>query len=85
MPSSVRDPVSACQAGYSRTEFRLSTLPQVSDSVTHTLSSQGAFWLAVLSLALFAVLVVFPAVWSRKPARRKAALDVLDRLIRWRL
>jgi hypothetical protein len=45
----------------------------------------SAFWLAVLCLILFAALVVFPAVWSSKPSRRKAALDVLDRIIRWRL
>ncbi|MEV4159021.1 hypothetical protein [Nonomuraea dietziae] len=28
--------------------------------------------------------VVFPAVWSRKSARRKAAADVIDRLLRRR-
>jgi hypothetical protein len=28
--------------------------------------------------------VIFPAVWSRKKARRTAALDVLDRILRWR-
>lgn len=28
--------------------------------------------------------VVFPAVWSRKSTRRKAAADVIDRLLRRR-
>ena len=42
----------------------------------------------LIGLAVFLVLVVglvvFPAVWSSKPARRKAALAVLDRLLRWK-
>lgn len=85
MVSSVRDPLSACQAGCTRTEFKLNALPQVSSALGHVLGSQSAFWLAALCLILFAALVVFPAVWSSKPSRRKAALDVLDRIIRWRL
>jgi len=28
--------------------------------------------------------VIFPAVWSSKRARRAAALNVLDRILRWR-
>lgn len=36
--------------------------------------------LGALALILF-VAVVGPAVWSRKPARRAAALAVLDRLL----
>jgi hypothetical protein len=43
---------------------------------------------ALLILGLVAVLmiggVILPAVWSRKKPRRTAALDVLDRLLRWR-
>jgi hypothetical protein len=31
---------------------------------------------------LFVVFVVLPAIWSRKPARRRAALAVLDRICR---
>jgi hypothetical protein len=38
---------------------------------------------AVLLIALVAG-VVLPAVWSVKPARCKAALAVLDRLLRWK-
>ena len=79
MPSSVRDSASVYQAGCSCAEFKLNALPQVSDAVSHILSSQDAFWLAALLLILFAVLVVFTAVWSRKPARRRAAPAVLDR------
>jgi hypothetical protein len=39
--------------------------------------------LVLLALALVAV-VVLTAVWSGDKERRKAALDVLDRLLRWR-
>jgi hypothetical protein len=84
MASSVRDPASSCQAGYPCTDFKLGALPQIGSTVSHALSSQGVFWLAALCLILFAVLVVCPAVWSSKPSRRRAALAVLDRLIRWR-
>ncbi|KOV90519.1 MULTISPECIES: hypothetical protein [unclassified Streptomyces] len=42
---------------------------------------------ALVFLAVYAG-VVLPAVWSRRPARRTAALRVLDRLLgalrRWR-
>ncbi|MFD7130218.1 hypothetical protein [Streptomyces sp. NPDC059894] len=44
-------------------------------------------FLAVAFLAVYAG-VVLPAVWSRKPARRQAALKVLTQLLgalrRWR-
>jgi uncharacterized membrane protein YqiK len=49
------------------------------------MTSQGMFVIVIVVLVLLAVLVIFPAVWSSKPARRKAALAVLDRLLRWRL
>lgn len=43
---------------------------------------------ALLMLGLFGVLViacvVVPAVWSSDTARRRAALAVLERLLRWR-
>jgi len=84
MARSVRDPVGACQAGCSRAEFKLSALPQASGTFSHVLSGQDVFVIALLALVLVAGLVVFPAVWSRKPARRRAALAVLDRIIRWR-
>lgn len=37
----------------------------------------GAMFLLIIG-------VVFPAVWSRKSARRKAAVEVIDRLLRRR-
>jgi FtsZ-interacting cell division protein ZipA len=42
--------------------------------------------LVILILVIVLVIggVIFPAVWSSKKTRRTAALDVLDRLLRWR-
>jgi hypothetical protein len=83
MISSVRDPVSACQAGCPRTEFKLSALPQVSGTLSHLTAAQGSLWLAALVLALVAA-VVLAAVWSGNNDRRKAARDVLALFFRWR-
>jgi hypothetical protein len=85
MVSSLRECICMCQAGCTRTEFRLSALPQAGGTVSHVLTGQDVFVIVLLVLALVAGLVVLPAVWSSKPSRRKAALAVLDRLIRWRL
>lgn len=84
MGSSVRERIGACQAGSIRTEFRLSALPQSSSALSHTLSGQDVFVIVLLALILVAA-VVLTAVWSGDKERRKAALDVLDRIMRWRL
>jgi hypothetical protein len=81
MPSSVRDPVSACQAGCAQTDSRLSVLPQVS-SISHDLSSQDVTMIVVVVLVL-ATAIVLTALWG-KPARRRDALALLDRIIPWR-
>lgn len=40
---------------------------------------------AILIIVVVLVVgVVLPAVWSDKPTRRKAALAVLDRFLRWK-
>ena len=85
MPSSLGDPVCVCQAGGLRSEFRMNALVQASGPLSHLAAGPSLLWLAALCVILFATLVVCPAVWSSKPSRRKAALAVLDRLIRWRL
>lgn len=81
MPSSVRGPVSACQAGCARTDSRLSALLQVS-GISHALSSQDVTMIVVVGLALVTA-VVLTALWG-KPARRRDALALLDRIIPWR-
>jgi hypothetical protein len=62
----------------------MNALSQVSASIGHALSGQDVVLIVAFCLILFAALVVFPAVWSSKPSRRRAALAVLDRIIRWR-
>jgi hypothetical protein len=59
------------------------TMPQVrGDAVGSIGSSAATFYLFILALLLIG-LVVAPAVWSRRPARRKAATGVLDLLLRF--
>ena len=83
MASSVRECIPACQAGYPRRGFKLSALPQASGVLSHNLSGQDMFVILLLVLALVAA-VALTAVWSGDKDRRQAALDVLDRIIRWR-
>jgi hypothetical protein len=86
MAVSVREHAWACQATCPSTEFRLNALPQASSTVSHVLTGQDTFVIVLLALALALVAaVVLTAVWSGDGERRKAALAVLDRLIRWRL
>jgi hypothetical protein len=47
-------------------------------------ASPDLVWLLALALILVSALVIFPAVWSSNKDRRKAALDVLDRITRCR-
>jgi hypothetical protein len=81
MSSSVRDPVSVCQAGCTRTDPGLSALPQVS-GINHALSSQEVTMIVIVGLILVTA-IVLTAVWG-EPARRKDALALLDRIIPWR-
>jgi len=67
-------------AGGCRKLYELSVISQVSN----VLRNHGA--LLILGLVVILVIggVIFPAVWSRKKPRRTAALDVLDRILRWK-
>jgi threonine/homoserine/homoserine lactone efflux protein len=67
--------------------FRLSVLAQVSGHISHLAASQSVLLVVVLVVVVVVALlaaVALTAVWSGKPARRKVALAVLDRLLRWR-
>ena len=46
-----------------------------------TVSPTVTNWILVAA-GLFFVFVVLPAIWSRDPARRAAALAVIDRLLK---
>ena len=81
MSASVREHAPACQATCPGTDFRLNTLPQAS-GMSHALSSQDVALIVVVALALVAA-VVLTAIWADTD-RRKAAFEVLDRLLPWR-
>ena len=68
-------------AGGCRQLYELSMMSQVSNGL---LKNQVVLLILGLLLVLVIGGVIFPAVWSRKKQRRTAALDVLDRLLRWK-
>ena len=78
---SVRGCTVKTEAGGCRQLYELSVISQVSN----VLRNHGALLILGLVVALVIGGVIFPAVWSRKKTRRTAALDVLDRIVRWRL
>ena len=57
-------------------------LPQVGRYATGLMGASSAPWLGFILAVLLIGFVVVPAVWSNRPTRRKAAIDVLERLIR---
>lgn len=59
-------------------------MAQVSKHLPGLLGNQAVLLVLVLLIVLVIGGVLFPAVWSRKKTRRTAALDVLDRLLRWK-
>jgi threonine/homoserine/homoserine lactone efflux protein len=81
MVSSVREFVPACHADVARANFRLSASPQVIEAVNRNLGAQHLFVIAILAFALIAVVCLTALFGSA--VRRKAALDVLDRIMRW--
>ena len=81
-PAIIGTRIRACQAGCPRIEFRLGAMAQVSGTLSHDLSGQDVFVIVLLALALVAA-ISLTAVWTGDKDRRKAALAVLDRLIRW--
>jgi threonine/homoserine/homoserine lactone efflux protein len=67
-------------AGGCRQLYGLSVISQVSN----VLRNHAALVIIALVVVLVIGGVIFPAVWSGKKTRRTAALDVLDRILRWR-
>ena len=81
MLTSVRGCICNGEVGGSRQIYKLSVMAQVSNGL-----ARNQVVLLILGLLLVLVIggVIFPAVWSGKKTRRTAALDVLDRILRWR-
>ncbi len=79
----VRGRIFASRAGYPRRVLSISSLALVGWNGASG-ERYGLLLTLALAVVIFAVVVVVPAVWSTKSYRRKAALDVLERLIRWK-
>lgn len=84
MLNSVRGCICTREVGGSGQVYRFSMIAQVSRDIPSLLRNQAALLIIVLVIVLMVAGVVLPAVWSSKKTRRTAALDVLDRLLRWR-
>jgi hypothetical protein len=84
MLNSVRGCICTREAGGFRQPYERSAIAQVNNGFSELLRSQAALLILGLIVVLVAGGVIFPAVWSSKKTRRTAALDVLDRILRWR-
>jgi hypothetical protein len=83
MISSVRELLRARGTRCRCRVFRFSALAALSGYFGNDFSNNGVLLVISLITVLLAAGVVLPAVWSRKDFRRRAALAVLERLIRW--
>ena len=81
---SVRGCTDNPEAGGSRQLYGLSVMAQVSNSLPGLLRNHAMLLILVLVIVMVTGGVIFPAVWSGKKTRLTAALDVLDRILRWR-
>ncbi len=84
MLTSVRGCICNGEVGGSRRIYELSMMSQVSNSLPGLLRNQAVLVILVLVIVLVMGGVILPAVWSGKRTRRTAALDVLDRILRWK-
>lgn len=84
MLTSVRGCICNSEAGPGRQLYELSVMSQVSNGFSGLMRSQLVLLIVGLTVVLVVAGVILPAVWSGKKTRRTAALDVLDRLLRWR-
>ena len=84
MLTSVRGCICNGEVRGSRHVYELTMMAQVSNGLPGLLRNQAVLLILVLVIILVIGGVILPAVWSGKKTRRTAALDVLDRLLRWR-
>jgi hypothetical protein len=82
--NSVRGCICNGEAAGARRVYRLCVIAQASRDIPNLLRNQAVLVILILVIVLLIGGVIFPAVWSSKKTRRTAALDVLDRLLRWR-
>lgn len=84
MLNSVRGCICNSEAAGVRQLYEVSMMSQVNYGFSGLMRSQAALLILGLLVVLMVGGVIMPAVWSSKKARRTAALDVLDRILRWR-
>jgi hypothetical protein len=82
--NSLRGYICDGEAGSPRRVYDLTLMAQVSRDIPGLMRNQAMLLITILVIILVTGGVVLPAVWSSKKTRRTAALDVLDRLLRWR-
>lgn len=78
----VRQSIRAFTATPGRRLSQLVVLAQVKPAIRA--DGDAVLAMAAVLLVILVAGVVLPAVWSGKPTRRRAALAVLDRLVRWK-
>lgn len=83
MNNRLRERVFARVKGFPCRAPQLGALALVSGPDSKVVNSPYVLVALALFLALVAI-AVLSAIWSTDPERRKAALDVLDRLLRWK-
>ena len=84
MLNSLRGCICDGEAAKFRRGYDLTLMAQLSRDIPGLMRNQAALLLLGLLIVLVIGGVIFHAVWSSKKTRRTAALDVLDRLLRWR-
>ena len=85
MHISVRQHVCSLIAAAGRRACQFALVAVVKPAITETGSGLVLAAVVILAVVLLVVaVVVLAAVFSGKPARRRAALAVLDRILRWK-
>jgi hypothetical protein len=83
LPTSVRQYVCPLIAAAGRRACQFALVAEVKPAITETGSGLVVAAIVILAVVLVAV-VVLVAIFSARPARRRAAMAVLDRIFRWK-
>ena len=84
MLTRVRQTVRALTAASGRRVWQCGLLVEARPAVAKIGGSTELIVAVVILAAVLVAVVVLAAVFSTKPARRRAALAVLDRILRWK-
>ena len=84
MLNRVRQTVRALTAASGRRAGQCALLVGARPAIAKIGGGDAVLVVVVVLVAVLVAVVVLAAVFSAKPARRRAALAVLDRLLRWK-